>query len=68
MKWLLKRYMLNQQIETFSELSRMSGIAKRTLYDRIQEPKTFRIFELEALDKVLHFSEEDLAKLARGQF
>ena len=68
MKWLIKRYMVEQHIDTLSELARESGIARRTLYDRMNDPKTFRLFELIALDDVLHFNDEDLAKLARGQF
>lgn len=66
MKWLLKRYMVEQQIESLSSLSRLTGISKRTLYDRIADPSTMRVFELTALDKVLHFSDEDMVKLARG--
>ena len=68
MKWLIKRYMVEEHIDTLSELARLSGIARRTLYDRIREPQTFRLFELIALDNVLHFNDDDLAKLARGQF
>lgn len=67
MKWLLKRYMVEQQIDSFSALCRRTGIAKRTLYDRISEPSTLRIFELKALDEVLHFSDEDMIKLAKGE-
>lgn len=67
MKWLIKRYMVEQHIDTLAELSRLSGLAKRTLYDRLNNPKTMKIFELIALDNVLHFTDEDIAKLARGQ-
>ena len=60
MKWLIKRYMIDAHIESLVELSKRTGIAKRTLYDRIHE--------LNALDEILHFSEEDIIKLIRGQF
>lgn len=67
MKWLLKRYMVEQHIDSFSALCRITGIAKRTLYDRIEEPNTMRIYELHALDEALHFSDEDMIRLTRGQ-
>ena len=67
MKWLIKRYMVEAHIESLSELAKAAGIARRTLYDRIDDPGTFRLFEIMALDKILHFSDEDLTKLARGQ-
>ena len=68
MKWLIKRYMIDAHIESLAELSKRTGIAKRTLYDRIHEPTTIKLFELKALDNILHFSDEDLVKLARGLF
>lgn len=67
MKWLLKRYMVEQHIDSLAALSRMTGIAKRTLYDRIKDPSTLKMFELIALDEALHFSDEDMVKLARGK-
>ncbi len=67
MKWLIKKYMVEQQIDSLSALCRRTGISKRTLYDRIAEPSTLRIFELIALDEVLHFSDEDMIRLSRGQ-
>ena len=66
MKWLLKKYMVEQHIESLSSLSKLTGIAKRTLYDRIAQPTTLKVFEIKALDDVLHFSDEDMVKLARG--
>ena len=68
MKWLIKKYMVQQHIDSLAELAKMAGIARRTLYDRLEDPKTIKVFELEALDKILHFEDEDLVKLARGQF
>ncbi len=67
MKWLIKRYMVDAHIESLGELSKRTGIAKRTLYDRIHEPTTLKLFELKALDSILHFKEEDLIQLIRGQ-
>ncbi len=68
MKWLIKRYMIDAHIESLVELSKRTGIAKRTLYDRIHDQSTLKLFELNALDEILHFSEEDIIKLIRGQF
>ena len=67
MKWLLKEYMAAAHIESITELSERTGIARRTLYDRINDPSTIRIYELMYLDKLLHFTDEDLARLARGK-
>lgn len=67
MKWLLKKYMAEQHIESMAELSDMTGIPRRTLYDRISEPQSIKLFELEALDKALHFADEDLLKVTRGK-
>lgn len=67
MKWLIKQYMAAQHIESLSELARMAGLTRRKLYDRINDPKTFRMYEIIALDEVLHFSNEDLLFLMRGE-
>lgn len=67
MKWLLKKYMAEQHIDTMKELSDISGIPRRTLYDRIKEPQSITLFELEALDKALHFADEDLLNVTRGK-
>lgn len=67
MKWLLKEYMATAHIESITELAERTGIARRTLYDRINDPSTIKIYELMCLDAILHFSDEDIAKLARGK-
>lgn len=67
MKWLLKEYMTKQHIESFSELSRLTGIEYQTLMNHIKSPGQFRIFELKQLDSVLHFKDEDLVNLIRRQ-
>lgn len=67
MKWILKEYMAKANINSYDELSKESGIKRRTLLKRIKEPRSIKAFEIDALDSVLHFSIDDLAKLARGQ-
>lgn len=67
MKWLLKKYMAENHIETMRQLSEMTGIPDATLHDRCKKPTTIKVFEIVALDAVLHFSDEDIAKVARGQ-
>lgn len=68
MKWMLKRYMVERHIETLGQLADTTGIARRTLYDRINNPRTIKLYELAALDKVLHFTDEDLVRITRGEF
>lgn len=65
-KKLFKQYMINADLDSFSELSRQSGIDYQTLNVRIKNPGTFRTYELRQLDELLHFSDEDLLQLIRG--
>ena len=65
MKWLLRRYMCEQRISGISELARVTGIKRQHLYDLINEPHRIKIFELRALDEVLHFKDDDLLRLMR---
>lgn len=65
-KKLLLRYMIDADINNFSELSRQSGIDYQTLNVRIKDPGTFRVYEIRRLDELLNFSEEDLLALIRG--
>ena len=65
-KKILKHYMNENDIENFSELSRLTGLCRQTLYERMNNSGSFRFFEIRMLDEVLHFSDEDLAKLIRG--
>lgn len=67
MKWLIKKYMIDAHIDSMIELAKRTGMSKFTLYDRIANPQSLRLFELMALDKILNFSDEDLCKLARGE-
>lgn len=66
MKWLIKQYMSQRQIASFAELARITGIGYQTLMAKLKDPRSFKVFELIALDKVLQFSNEDYMKLARG--
>lgn len=66
MKWLLKQYMAQAHIDSMEELAESTGIAKRTLYNRMDNPRTLRIYELVSLDDVLHFTNDDLVRLAKG--
>ena len=67
MKWMLMRYMAEAHIDSFTDLAKATGIKRKTLYDRMREPRNIKAFEIEALDEVLHFNTEDIARLARGQ-
>lgn len=62
-KKILKRYMVEADIETFKALSTETGIDYQTLRDRLQRPELFRAYELQALKKTLHLSDEDLLLL-----
>lgn len=65
-KWKLKEYMTRAYISSIAELSRITGINKKTLFNRISEPTTLRVYEIMALHKVLKFSNDDLVKLITG--
>ncbi len=67
LKWLIKLYMAQNHIDSISELARMSGLSRKLLYDRINDPATFRVYEIKSLDDVLHFSDEDMLFLLRGE-
>ena len=65
-KWIVKRYMSIKRISSVKELSRRTGINYLTLQDRLKYPKNLRLFELQALDEVLKFTDSDLNALVRG--
>jgi hypothetical protein len=67
MKWLLKKYMAEAHIETIAELADITGIPKRTLFERIRNPSALRLYEVEAMDKVLKFNDCDIVKMIRGK-
>ena len=66
-KLMIRRYMLNAYIETFGELSELTGINYQTLTDHMNNPKLLRLLEIRALDEVLHFENDDLVLLIRGE-
>lgn len=65
-KWIVKSYMSINRISSVKELSRRTGINYLTLQDRLKYPKNLRLFELQALDEVLKFTDSDLNALIRG--
>lgn len=66
MKWLIKEYMTKRRISSIRELAKITGIEYRTLINHISDAQTFRLYEIEALDEALGFSDEDLLKIVRG--
>ena len=65
-KKLFWRYMLDADIDSFTDLAKKTGIDYQRLNRRIADPHSFTIFELMALNNILHFSDEDLLKIIRG--
>lgn len=66
-KKLFRRYMNEADIDSFLELARISGVEYQTLNVRLKNPETFRIYEIQILNKLLHFEEADLLKLLKGE-
>ena len=65
-KKLLRRYMIEADLDSFTQLAKETGIDYQRLNRRIADPHSFTVFELIALDDVLHFSDEDLLILIKG--
>lgn len=65
-KKLLKRYMIEADIDNFTQLAKETGIDYQRLNRRVADPHSFTVFEIISLDDVLHFSDEDLLLLVRG--
>ena len=65
-KKILKLYMIEADIDNFTQLAKETGIDYQRLNRRVADPHSFTVFELISLDDVLHFSDEDLLLLVRG--
>ena len=48
------------------ELSDRTGIPKSTIYDRLREPWSMKVNELNAIDRVVRFSDSQFAGIIRG--
>ena len=66
-KKLLRRYMIEADIDNFTQLAKETGIDYQRLNRRIADPHSFTVFELISLDEVLHFEHDDLILLIRGE-
>jgi hypothetical protein len=62
-RFMFKKYMAIEHIETFQKLAKLTGIKYQTLLDHLEEPSLFRKYEIENIHEVLHFSNEDLISL-----
>jgi hypothetical protein len=65
-KKLFKKYMIDVDLDNFTDLARETGIDYQRLNKRMADPHSFTVFELIALNDVLHFEDEDLLKIVRG--
>ena len=65
-KKLLRRYMIEADIDNFTQLAKETGIDYQRLNKRIADPHSFTVFELLALEETLKLTDEDLLKLIRG--
>ena len=65
-KKMLRLYMIEADIDNFTQLAKETGIDYQRLNRRIADPHSLTVFELISLDDVLHFSDEDLLLLVRG--
>lgn len=65
-KWIVKSYMCISRIPSVKELAKLTGINYQTLKERLVHPENLRLFELQALDNVLKFTDDDLNALVRG--
>lgn len=63
---LLWHYMVDYDINSFRQLSKETGIDYQRLNRRLDDPHSFTVFELLALEETLHLKDEDLLKLIRG--
>ncbi len=50
---------------TISGLAKRTGICRQTLYDRLRDPDRLTLAELRAIDRQIHFTDEEIVVLAR---
>ena len=48
---------------TKEAVCRKTGILRQTLYNRLQNPQNFRMYEVNALKDVLHLSEREYKRI-----
>lgn len=65
-KWIVKKRMLENHIENLLELSNITGLGYQTMRSHIDNPERLKIFELNALDDVLHFEDCEIVGVIRG--
>lgn len=65
-KKIIKLHMIDADISSFRELSERTGIDYQRLNKRVKSPETFHIYEIRALDRLFHFTDEELLSLLRG--
>lgn len=64
---LFKQKLLDKDIENFKDLCKMTGIKYDTMLDHLKRPGMFRAFEIQALNEVLEFKDEELLLLIKGE-
>lgn len=62
----IKTAMVRSDIKSINELAELSGIGVTLKQTRRADPDSFRKYEFMALDKVLHFTDEEMLCLIRG--
>lgn len=65
MRFLLLKYMGINKIATFGELMKLAGFKSTNFKHKLNHPEELRVYEIRALDEILHFSTEDLVMLVR---
>ena len=64
---LFHMYMAKNDIASIQELSKKTKIEYTRLRKRFRDAGSLRLYEIRSLDDVLHFSDEDIVKLSRGE-
>lgn len=61
-----KLAMLQNNVKDFKHLASLAGIKYQTLLDHLEKPELFRLYELKAVDDILHFPDEVLISFIRN--